>query len=134
MERAGYPLYFPLLQRRHFTAGDSRRGASQDGGLYLCLFRTRVRPSLAFNDFKVVAENRFANPWRRRIEAASYTGTSISLRIAPARLCLFLSLVIYNGFSLFFSKLRKSYRLLKLIATSYNYTHTKHSRKLRRSV
>lgn len=59
------------------------------------------------NDFKVVAENRFANPWRRRIEPLSYSSTSISLCIVPARLRLFLSLVIYNGFSLFFSKVRK---------------------------
>lgn len=47
MERAGYPLYFPLLQRRHFTAGDSRRDASKNGGLYLYPFRTRALPSLA---------------------------------------------------------------------------------------
>lgn len=80
------------------------------------------------NDFKVVAENRFANPWRKRHRAAS---TSISLRIAPTRLCLFLPFVIYNGFSLFFSKLRTSRRLPKLIATLlYNCACTKRPRKV----
>lgn len=78
------------------------------------------------NDFKVVAENRFANPWRRRIEPLSYSSTSISLRIVPARPRLFLSLVIYNGFSLFFSKVRKFCWLPKLVATLlFNYTRSK---------
>lgn len=68
------------------------------------------------NDFKVVAENRFANPWRRCIEPLSYSSTPISLCIAPARLCLFLPFVIYNGFSLFFNKVGKFCWLFKLIA------------------
>jgi len=68
------------------------------------------------NDFKVVAENRFANPRRRRIEPLSYSSTSISFCIASTQPCLFLSPVIYNGFSLFFSEVRKFCWLPKLVA------------------
>jgi len=84
-------------------------------------------PALPFprQRFQSRSRESFRKSLEKAHRAASYTGTSISLRTAPTRLCLFLPLVIYNGFSLFFSKLRKSCQLPKLLATPYhNCVHT----------
>lgn len=56
------------------------------------------------NDFKVVAGNRFANPWRRRIGAFRTPAPRFHLaHNSTSTLSLFPPLVIYNRFSPFFA-------------------------------
>ena len=78
MEHTGYPLYFPPSEMSFYwrrwprrckrRLPTSSRSLSISPFLSLSLSLSLFLPlSLEANDFKVVAGNRFANPWRRRI-------------------------------------------------------------------
>ena len=77
MEHTGYPLYFPPSEMsfywRRWPERCKRRLRSLSIPFYpflslsFSLSLSLCLCLLAANDFKVVAGNRFANPWRRRI-------------------------------------------------------------------
>lgn len=124
MEHAGYPLYFPPSEMSFYWRRLPRGGdASNSTTLSLCLpfFVTPLPLSLSVslfpNDFKVVAGNRFANPWRRRIGAFRTLAPRFHFaHNSTSTLSLFPPLVIYNRFSPFFAPtIRKSRLPCKLV-------------------
>lgn len=125
MEHAGYPLYFPPSEMSFYWRRLPRGGdASNSTTLSLSLSSLFVTPlplslsvSLFPNDFKVVAGNRFANPWRRRIGAFRTLAPRFHFaHNSTSTLSLFPPLVIYNRFSPFFAPtIRKSRLPCKLV-------------------
>lgn len=113
-----------------------RRGCEQlYDSLSLSVFPFFVTPlplslsvSLFPNDFKVVAGNRFANPWRRRIGAFRTLAPRFHFaHNSTSTLSLFPPLVIYNRFSPFFAptiqKSRLPCKLVPSLLLSYIIIH-----------
>lgn len=79
------------------------RGGDASDSTTLSLSLSLFPPSPP-NDFKVVAGNRFANPWRRRIGAFRTPAPRFHFaHNSTSTLSLFPPLVIYNRFSPFFA-------------------------------
>lgn len=137
-----------LLRRRHFTAGDGRGDAGEYYGLPSPVSRPSPTPSerptplrLSFYPSSERLQSRSLESFCKSLEEAyrafSYTVTSILLRTPPSihplplatlpstrsRLCLFLPLVIYNGFSPSFSELQKPPRLPCKLVPSVLWLH-----------
>lgn len=136
MEHAGYPLYFPPSEMSFYWRRLPRGGdASNSTTLSLSLSSLFVTPlplslsvSLFPNDFKVVAGNRFANPWRRRIGAFRTLAPRFHFaHNSTSTLSLFPPLVIYNRFSPFFAptiqKSRLPCKLVPSLLLSYIIIH-----------
>lgn len=137
MEHAGYPLYFPPSEmsfywRRLPRGGDASNSTTLSLSLCLPFFVTPLPLSLSVslfpNDFKVVAGNRFANPWRRRIGAFRTLAPRFHFaHNSTSTLSLFPPLVIYNRFSPFFAptiqKSRLPCKLVPSLLLSYIIIH-----------
>lgn len=137
MEHAGYPLYFPPSEmsfywRRLPRGGDASNSTTLSLSLCLPFFVTPLPLSLSVslfpNDFKVVAGNRFANPWRRRIGVFRTLAPRFHFaHNSTSTLSLFPPLVIYNRFSPFFAptvqKSRLPCKLVPSLLLSYIIIH-----------
>lgn len=137
MEHAGYPLYFPPSEmsfywRRLPRGGDASNSTTLSLSLCLPFFVTPLPLSVSLflfpNDFKVVAGNRFANPWRRRIGAFRTLAPRFHFaHNSTSTLSLFPPLVIYNRFSPFFAptiqKSRLPCKLVPSLLLSYIIIH-----------